>query len=133
MKTKHLLAALLAAPLLSSCWVVGVGAAASVITTEMADNAHTVYLKDTSANQVWHTAKASLANMADEPITIDSDRHAVRANYDGATVLMQVETHSVQEVKLSVAARKYGFYSGELADMVIKRIRMDLDNVESTE
>ena len=123
---KTLLPILALCATLSGCWVVAVGGATALITSEFADDAKVAYLENTSAEVVWASAKLSLARMASDPITIRDDLRAARANVDGAVVTVQVETHSVHEVKLSVAARKVGFYSGEIADLVVHRIKEDL-------
>lgn len=125
---KTVLSALALCLSLSGCWVVAVGGATALVTSEFADNAKVAYLESSDAQSVWASAKLSLSEMATDPITLRDDLRTARANIDNALVTLKIETHSVNEVKLSVAARKLGIYSGEIADLVLHRIVDDLKN-----
>lgn len=125
---KRLLTCLALCSALTGCWVVAVGGATALVTSEFADNAKVAYIDNQNVDIVWASAKLSLSEMASDPITVRDDLRAARANVDDALITMQVETHSVSQVKLSVAARKLGIYTGEIADIVLHRLIDDLQN-----
>jgi len=123
---KTLLASLLALPLVSACEVLLVSGAAVVLSQEFIDNARVAYLQEES-EMVWLNVRSSLSHMSLEPIHVDNDLRAAKANIDGAQVTVHVETFDVGESQLSVAAKKLGLYNGQVAEDVLSRLRNDIE------
>ncbi|MFT4540286.1 MAG: hypothetical protein ACI841_004878 [Planctomycetota bacterium] len=115
----------LCAPL-SGCLFVAVGGATALVTSEFASNSKSETVISSNTDLVWASTKLSLSEMASDPITVRDDLRAARANIDHALITAQVETHSVDKVKISISARKLGIYSDEVAELVLHRIVQDL-------
>jgi hypothetical protein len=75
---------------------------------------------------VWEQVKLTLDDMAPEPVEIDDEIQAARCVINSAAVTVYVEIFDVGEAKLSVTARKYGFYNEGIASSIITRIKRDL-------
>ena len=120
------LSLLLALPLLAGCVVATVGLTTAVASQEFVDNATVAFLKE-DHHVVWDQAKRTLAYLSLDPIEVEEAERAARANVDGAKVTLHVEIFDVNETKLSVGARKWGFYDNDAAEAVLERIKDDLD------
>ena len=117
---------LLALPLLTGCLVAAVGLTAAVASQEFRANATVGFLKE-DHRLVWDQAKQTLTYLSLDPIEIEEEAMAARANVDGAKITLHVQIHDVNETRLAVGARKWGLYDSDAASDVLERIKNDLD------
>ncbi|MEM7515762.1 MAG: hypothetical protein AAF368_02405, partial [Planctomycetota bacterium] len=95
---KLILLSLLAAPLFSSCVALGLGAVAgALVGTEVLENETFVATLDADARRVWHVAKSTAARESYNPIDVDDDLMELEMDYDGAKVVMNVETFDLNQ------------------------------------
>jgi len=113
------------ATLLSGCVVAAVGLTAAVVSHEFTNNAQLAFMQE-DHRVVWEQVKLTLNDMAPEPVEIDDEIQAARCVVDSASVTVYVEIFDVGEAKLSVTARKWGFYDEGVASKIITRIKRDL-------
>jgi len=113
------------AALLSGCVVAAVGLTAAVVSNEFTHNAELAFMHE-DHRVVWDQVKRTLNEMAPEPVEIDDELQAARCVIKSAAVTVYVEIFDVGETKLSVTARKYGFYNSKSAKSIITRIKRDL-------
>ena len=76
---------------------------------------------------VWQQAKETLGRLSLDPIEVEESVGAARCNIDGARVTVHVEISGVDETRLAVGAKKWGFESSGVANDVINRIKSDLE------
>lgn len=113
------------AALLSGCVVAAVGLTAAVVSHEFTNNAQLAFMQE-DHRVVWEQVKLTLNDMAPEPVEIDDEIQAARCVINSAAVTVYVEIFDVGETKLSVTARKWGFYNEDVASKIITRIKRDL-------
>lgn len=111
--------------LLSGCVVAAVGLTAAVVSHEFTNNAQLAFMQE-DHRIVWAQVKLTLNDLAPEPVEIDDELQAARCTIDSAAVTVYVEIFDVGETKLSVTARKWGFYDSDTASSIITRIKRDL-------
>ena len=111
--------------ILSGCVVAAVGLTAAVISQEFTKNAQLAFMQE-DHRVVWEQVKLTLNELAPEPVQIDDEIQAARCSINGAAVTVYVEIFDVGETKLSVTARKWGFYNAATAKSIITRIKRDL-------
>ena len=118
------------APLLSGCVALAAGAAGAMIATDVLENQTYVAQFNMDADELWHSAKATVSHSSTDPIEVDRDLRTVRAKIDGAVVVVSVETFDLNQSLLRVEAKKYGMVNGEIANMVLQSIVDDLDETQ---
>lgn len=115
----------LLAPLLGGCVAAAVGAGTALVTQEFTQNATLAFLEE-QPDVVWSQAKATVERLTLDPMDVDEERRALRANIDGATVTVHARAFDAEQTRLAVTAKKWGFYDAEEANTVITRIKRDL-------
>ena len=124
-RSTKLLPLLLALPV-SACLVAAASLTAVVASQEFIDHATVAYL-EIDHETVWMQTKDTLGRLSLDPIEVEEAAQAARCNIDGARVTVHVEISGVDEAKLAVGAKKWGFESSEVANDVINRIKSDLE------
>ncbi|MCP3919921.1 MAG: hypothetical protein GY711_30695 [bacterium] len=109
----------------SGCIVTAAAVTGVAVSQEFIDNANSAYLEAETA-EVWIASKSVLTRLALDPIETDEKITAAGANVNGARVTVRVEPFDDGQTKLSVGAKKYGFYQADLADDILNRIRREL-------
>ena len=122
-----ILAALLAAPLLSSCAgaVIGVGAG-MIASKELLDNNTYVSNIDREVKQVWPVVKSYLSQASPDLVEIDEELRVAQARVDGSLITISVESYGVDRCIMKVAASRYAMSDGEMAGVVVDRIHQKL-------
>ena len=118
------------APLLSGCVALAAGAAGAMVVNDVMENKTYVAQFNMDADEVWHSAKATVSHASTDPIEVDRDLRSVRAKIDGAVVEVSVETFDLNQSLLRGEAKKYGVINGEIANMVLQSIIDDMDAAE---
>ena len=113
-------------PFLGGCLLAAASATAVVASQEFVDHATVAYMNE-DHRIVWDQTKETLTHLSLDPIEVDEAVRAARANIDGANVVVHVEIHDASASKLSIGARKWGFYDSDTANDVLERIKTDLD------
>lgn len=121
------LIALCALPLVSGCAVLAGAAVGTVVVNEMVENKVYEAQFNIDAEEVWHSAKATVSHLSSDPIEVDRDLRSLTAKVDGARVTVSVETFDLNKSILRVEARKYGMINGEIAKGILTKIREGLE------
>jgi len=116
------LCALVLLALAPGCVTATVGLTAAVASQDFIEHSAVAYVKHPS-EQVWEQAKATLGRLSLDPLELDEELRAARCNIDGARVTVHVETSGVNESKIAVGARKWGFTNEGAANDVLERIK----------
>jgi hypothetical protein len=126
---KSILALLSLAPLFQSCVAAGVGLVAGgvLLSQDVIDSTTYTARLDVEVNRTWATAKTTLSHMSTKPIDTDEQLRSAKADIDGGTVTVSVETYDLNRSTIKVSAKKYGVANGELAKSVYDKILNELD------
>ena len=116
------LSALAALALATGCVTAAVGLTAAVASQDFIEHSTIAYVKHPS-ERVWEQAKRTLERLSLDPLEVDEEVRAARCNIDGARVTVHVETSGVNETKIAVGARKWGFTNEAAANDVLERIK----------
>jgi hypothetical protein len=130
---KSIFALLLLAPLFHGCFAAGVaavGAGAVLISQDVIDSTTYTARLDVEINRTWTTTKTTLSHMSTKPIDTDEELRSAKAEIDGGTVTVSVETYDLNRSVLKVSAKKYGVAHGELAKTVYDKILTELDKTK---
>lgn len=128
MKTTIALGVLLASTsLFSSCALMAGAAAGGAVYNEFADNKVYEAHFTMDAEELWHSAKATVSHMATDPITVDRDLRSLTAKIDGTVVVISVETFDLNQSILHVEAKYYGVVDGETGSQVLAKIREGIE------
>ena len=113
---------------LTSCAgaIIGLGAGL-LISQEVLDNQVYVTQLNSDVEDVWTVTKRTLADMSTTVLDVDDDVRMVRGTIDHGTVTATVEAFDLDRTTLRVKAVKYGVNSGDLADVVSRRILRNLE------
>ena len=114
-----------AVALLPACMTAAVGLTTAVASQEFIDHSTVAYVKE-EHHVVWDQTKRTLERLSLDPVEVEEDARAARCNIEGARVIVHVEISGVNETKIAVGARKWGFNAQEDATRVLERIKTDL-------
>jgi len=120
------LAAALLLPALPGCFIAAVGLGAVLISQEFMDHASIAYVKE-EPTVVWAQTKRTLSELSLQVLEVDEDLTALEAKVEGARVIVQVQRFDATQTKISIGAKKWGFYDSDIAERVMVRIKQDLD------
>ncbi len=126
---RHLiLPALLALPLLASCEALAVGTLAGiVISQDILDNSTFVAHVNKDVDSTWLSVRSTCSHATVDPIETDEDLRVLTCKYDGARVRVSVEAYDLGHSIIRVSASKFGVKSGEIADLVMRKVLKDLE------
>jgi hypothetical protein len=120
-------AALLIAPLCSSCFAVAAGAAAGlVVSKEVVDNNAYISRVNRDVISVWAIVKTTLSSASTELIDVDDNRRVASGLISGARVTVNVEAYDLEHTTLRVTAERYYVNDGEIAGDFMDRILAEL-------
>lgn len=126
---KSILTLLFLAPLFHGCVAAGVGLVAGgvLLSQDVIDSTTYTARLDVDVNRTWATAKTTLSHMSTKPIDTDEQLRSAKADVDGGTVTVSVETYDLNRSTIKVSGKKYGVANGELAKSVYDKILTELD------
>lgn len=116
---------ILSTPLLGGCVAAAIGVGAALTVQEFTDNATLAFLED-DPDMVWQVTRDTLESRSLDPLEVDEEARALRANIDGAVVTAQVRRFDVGQTRLAITAKKWGFYDADEANTVITLIKRNL-------
>jgi hypothetical protein len=123
-----LIPALLAFPFLTSCEALTVGAVAGlVISQDILDNSTFVAHVNQDVESAWLSVRSTCSHATIDPIETDEDLRVLKCKYDGARVTVSVEAYDLGVSIIRVSASKFGIKSGEIADLMMRKILKDLE------
>lgn len=119
--------ALLAFTLLPGC-VVAAGALGGVLISQKAleDSVYIVQVR-TGVATTWSSVKTTMSHMSLKPTDCDNEARTVKAEIDGAQVVVTVQAYDLEQSTVKVSATKYGLANGETSKMVKDKILSDLE------
>ncbi len=128
MKNLSILCAFATLPLFSSCALFAGAAVGTAVVNGMVENKVYEAQFNIDAEEVWHSAKATMSHTATDPIIVDRDLRKLKAKVEGATIDVSVEIFDLNKSILRVSARnQVGMFDGEMASRMLSKIREGLE------